>query len=776
MKYILTILFLIFTNLTFAQWEQKGQVLEINSGSKGVANVQILYEGAIATDTDDNGFFNLSFKDGYGPGADAFLTSISKKGYAVVNLAELEVVQLSDSNKFPKSITVAKKGVIDAARTTWAQASKENLTKKYRLERDRITKDLNAVKISLTEKEALLAKLRSENERLLKQIYPLADRLARTNLDENPRYKEALDYFKQGDIDGTIKILESLKPVEQIASGIKSKLEAEVQIKEGLKIARDLGDFYSLNFNKEKAIEQYEAIYKVGFNNVDVLYDIAEFYSKIRYYKKSVEVHKRLINHPNAPSYIRTLKLFSVGALYNNLGQPDNAASSFKSAIDGLEKLLKKYPKIESARSVIGLCYMYLGIIESDRKNLDLAYDYFSKYHLIERELVREFPTDINYLDNFASSYKFLGEIEQERGHFLKAREQFLLFKDKSREIYEQLPKAYLYKASYVEALDRLGELELELDNIEKSREYYLLAKKLGTEVVQDHSKQIGFTDTVGGIILALGNIEYRQKNFSEAQQYYIEYNTILERLNKEIEFNFIFKANLATSYYHLKKMALHESKVDLALDYNKKMLLIYQELFQINPTFNNLSEKFGNAYYSLLLSYLLLDDQPNLEQHYSDFSSYGLIDTPYKVLEVLTTKVNTSKTKHIAYVVLSHAQKAEGATLESVSQSLNSAAWYGMLSGYFEEADQLINEALALEVENKFLHTNLPVAILLQGGRFKEAKKLYRTWKDKPFNEQGFATYKEVFLDDLKTFQEHGIIPEEVAKDVQKIKSLLNE
>jgi len=115
MKYILTIFFLIFTSLTFAQWEQKGRVLEINSGSKGVANVQIIYEGAIATDTDDNGFFNLSFKEGYGPGVDAFLTNISKKGYAVVNLAELEIVQLSYSNKFPKFITVANKGVVDAA-------------------------------------------------------------------------------------------------------------------------------------------------------------------------------------------------------------------------------------------------------------------------------------------------------------------------------------------------------------------------------------------------------------------------------------------------------------------------------------------------------------------------------------------------------------------------------------------------------------------------------------------------------------------------------------
>ncbi len=93
---------------------------------------------------------------------------------------------------------------------------------------------------------------------------------------------------------------------------------------------------------------------------------------------------------------------------------------------------------------------------------------------------------------------------------------------------------------------------------------------------------------------------------------------------------------------------------------------------------------------------------------------------------------------------------------------ALVNKCWLGFSLKEFKEIESDVLEGRSMGLENKFLNSYLAPALLLQGKQ-KEAIQEYKKWKDKPFGEQGYPTYREAFLDDLNTFEKAGIIPPEV-------------
>ncbi|MEO0638209.1 MAG: hypothetical protein AAFY70_00680 [Bacteroidota bacterium] len=111
---------------------------------------------------------------------------------------------------------------------------------------------------------------------------------------------------------------------------------------------------------------------------------------------------------------------------------------------------------------------------------------------------------------------------------------------------------------------------------------------------------------------------------------------------------------------------------------------------------------------------------------------------------------------------------------VEDLSQSLNSQAWYGLFLGKFATVEALIQEALALPYKNIYLPTNLAPALLFQGEK-KQALKVYTSYRDKPFEVGSYKLYADAFLDDMKAFEQAGIIPEAYKADVEEVKQLLS-
>ena len=102
-----------------------------------------------------------------------------------------------------------------------------------------------------------------------------------------------------------------------------------------------------------------------------------------------------------------------------------------------------------------------------------------------------------------------------------------------------------------------------------------------------------------------------------------------------------------------------------------------------------------------------------------------------------------------------------------------NEIAWYLLQKGAFIEAEQCIRKGLGFDATNVFLPTNLPTSLLLQG-KYQEAENAYKVWKNRPFNQQDLPLYKDIFLEDLKTLEKIGVIPNERRIDVEKVRLLL--
>ena len=72
----------------------------------------------------------------------------------------------------------------------------------------------------------------------------------------------------------------------------------------------------------------------------------------------------------------------------------------------------------------------------------------------------------------------------------------------------------------------------------------------------------------------------------------------------------------------------------------------------------------------------------------------------------------------------------------------------------------------MAVDSTQHWIATNLAAALLFQG-KYAEAEKIYRQYKDE---------LKDSFLDDFKQFAEAGVIPKEREADVERIKKMLGE
>lgn len=88
------------------------------------------------------------------------------------------------------------------------------------------------------------------------------------------------------------------------------------------------------------------------------------------------------------------------------------------------------------------------------------------------------------------------------------------------------------------------------------------------------------------------------------------------------------------------------------------------------------------------------------------------------------------------------------------------------MFLGKFAEAEEYARKGMDIYPLHPIIYSCLAPALLLQG-KYAEAEEIYRTHK---------AELKEDFLENIKQLEEAGIIPNERRKDVENIKTLLNE
>ena len=108
-----------------------------------------------------------------------------------------------------------------------------------------------------------------------------------------------------------------------------------------------------------------------------------------------------------------------------------------------------------------------------------------------------------------------------------------------------------------------------------------------------------------------------------------------------------------------------------------------------------------------------------------------------------------------------------------AIANLYNSLAWDQLLRKEYQAAEKSLHHGINLDSTTLILYTNLAPALLFQG-KFEAAKAQYLYWKDKDFNQQNLATYRDAFWADFRSFEDADCIPPERLADVAAIKKLL--
>jgi hypothetical protein len=372
-----SIILLIFLSIpSFAQI-QKGIIREINSDKKPLTNVYIKFTDAIPTTSNDSGEFRLMFS-GKKAGDLIFYEEITKQGYEIVNKRELETLKMSRTRELSLDIILAEIGVIAAAKREYYDVSDKALTASYNRVKQSLRKQLKQSQITQGDYIDQMKQLQEQYDRQRASLDELAEKFARVNFDDvSELYKEALQLFKDGEIEEAIKKLED---ADLIARTNRRLEERERLRKAGLLIAEqkeenDRGLREDINYVLFQ-IDLYHAKPQTEKNNNSILY----FYDKL-------------------------------GQAYQMLNVSDSAIYYFK-RYNTYEKVrFENAPLNDFFKSHYALSYYKLGQAYQGAENYEEAIKHYQIFNELEKELCQTYTKNEAYLKHLALSYIVMSDL-----------------------------------------------------------------------------------------------------------------------------------------------------------------------------------------------------------------------------------------------------------------------------------------------------------------------------------------------------------------------------
>ncbi|MCU0444902.1 MAG: hypothetical protein MUE85_08275 [Microscillaceae bacterium] len=451
---------------------QKGMARLQNSGKKPLAGVQILFSGAKATESDVAGQFRLVFS-GKSKGSTTIMERIYKEGYELVNQKELLSVTLTNNEVFEQDIILALKGTLVAMRARYFEISDSALNASLHRKTQELQQALVRKTISEQKFREELKVLNEKYENLLKQASELADKYARTNLDDvDPIRKEAIELFKAGKIHEAIQKYETINAIERIEKRIEKDKENKKGLAEDLNTLEEQTNLYVFEGQLEKAEALYDQLYRLDSANIEILWKVSDFYLKNWKFKKAHILLDNIISHNQINDELKATAFVEKGMILKKEGNLKESLLFYEKALKLFQTLHNKSKKQEFSYDM-SICYERIGDIYLDLNNLIEAKKKFEISTQLMDSLVNIADVSPFYLFGFCFSKRKLGrfylEIDENdnalgcfetSNKFLKI---LLKYFPNNLEINEGLASTYRF----------LGLVSEKLSNLEKSKEYF---------------------------------------------------------------------------------------------------------------------------------------------------------------------------------------------------------------------------------------------------------------------------------------------------------------
>ena len=208
-----------------AQVVQKGSVKVFNSRQAPLPGVQLMAEGAPATDTDQQGIFHLHFLNRK-PGMQISAPFVYKKGFELVNRDLLDGWILSE--KQPLDVVMAPEGVIEEIKNRYYSISVADFARRFNETVQEINRLYERHEIGLQERKSRLQELADENLRFMSQVERYADRFARVNPDDVDDVERlALKLAGEGKIGEAVRVYEDADMAGKVRDLLSRKSEVE---------------------------------------------------------------------------------------------------------------------------------------------------------------------------------------------------------------------------------------------------------------------------------------------------------------------------------------------------------------------------------------------------------------------------------------------------------------------------------------------------------------------------------------------------------------------
>ena len=636
--YLFLFVAVVATAVTSAQTiSQEGRARELNSNNQPVSGVFIKYENSASANSDSNGNFKLTFIEKKS-GDLVFLEDVKKSGYELVNHKDLEVATLTNSQQLNKDVILAKVGVIDAAKKEYYGISDRALTASLEKEKSNLRSKLKAAELDQREYLSQLQSLQEQYDLQKKSLDELSEKFATTNFDDvEPVYKEALALFKNGDILSAISKLESTNSSERTSEILREEeriLAAQQELDEQKeKIAQIkqkqiaavslLADMYTLNFDRNKAKEQYDQLIALDSSDLEILQRSAYFYKIQHFYEDAISTYKSILTHPEAKPWQIGRAQLHLGDLYTSTGSLEDALGAFTEGFNTYKDLQANTPSLlfksglAHAHWKIGVAYKSLGSLERSLEELE-------KFRSLQEELLEAAPENVNYKRDLAVAYEKLGVTTSAIGDLNTALGMFEKDYDLVKSLREIDSSNTGLKNDLAIANYFLGRTHEDLGDLTRALEYYSENLRLNEELVSQEPHNSEYILNLGFANQAMGIIYSKMGDLKTALTFHKQYHALEEQIVNLHPLNADYKKALATSLSYVGQTYYYMGELEESLTYYEKEIDLFSELLESDPINTELKMRLANAHKDKGWSYMYLKDH---EAALNKFKEYQILN-----------------------------------------------------------------------------------------------------------------------------------------------------
>ena len=527
MKNLITLILILFVSIGLFAQIQNGIVREINSNKKPLNNVYIKFDGSVPEASDDKGSFRLAFS-GKEAGELIFMEEITKKGFEIVNIKEIEELPLSNTDRLATDIILAKSGVIAAAKKEYYDVSDAALLASFEREKKRLRNKIQQNEISQKQYQAEKTQLQEQYDIQKSTLDAMAEKFARVNFDDvDNLYKETLILFKVGKIDECILKLENAdligrttKSMDKIQNHEAEIAKMKADLKKSIPSIQLLAQNYALRFEIEKAAKQYDQLLLLDSTDLDILREAGEFYQTNHKYQKAIAVYNKVAKHSKAEPYQIANAYGHIGELNMNIGLLEVALTAYKEFLNQYKTLSEKYPNESFYKENLAISYSKLGSTHTALGNLNKALTFFEKRSQLGKELYDSYPTNVNFKNVLAISYSKLGETHTALGNLNKALYFFEKDFKLGKELYAGNPMNMNLRTDLAISYSKLGSTHIILGNIKKALYFFEKYNQFSKELYVKDSTNVNSKNNLAISHVKLAQVAYVQKKYPKAKKH----------------------------------------------------------------------------------------------------------------------------------------------------------------------------------------------------------------------------------------------------------------